>query len=105
MAQDNLRRGDSAPGELSEIVIVDTFTRLIFGDDASVLSRAELGVIEALRRVEPDVAGDDLQAMGEFLRSLGVGEMIALVGRVQQCAAPFPSPPSSGRRAQHLRAC
>ncbi|WP_116367177.1 hypothetical protein [Parahaliea mediterranea] len=106
MAQDSLRRGGGAPpGELSEIVIVDTFTRLIFGDDGSAYSPAELGVIDTLRRVEPDVAEDDLQAMGEFLRALGVSEMISLVGRVQQCAGPFSPLPLKGRNVAPLRAC
>jgi hypothetical protein len=66
----------------SEMLIVDTFTRLIFAEEGDY-SPGELQVIEALRAVEPDVASDDLPGMGEYLRALGVAEMIQLVSRVQ----------------------
>lgn len=83
----------SEPGrsasEPSEMVIVDTFTRLIFGDGGD-FSSGELQVIEALRYAEPDVAGDDLRAMGDYLRALGVAEMVELVSRVQHCSAAAP---------------
>lgn len=85
--------GDTASP--SEMVIVDTFTRLIFGD-AGGFSRSELQVIEALRVVEPDVATDNLGAMGDYLRALGVAEMIELVSRVQYSATHGPVPVSPG---------
>lgn len=96
MAQAMLHRGcDSphtdTPRNGDEMIIVDTFTRLIFGDGGEYTA-AELRVIEALREVEPDVATDDLYAMGEYLRALGVAEMVGLVARVRHSGAMFPAP-------------
>jgi hypothetical protein len=67
----------------TEMEIVDTFTRLIFGD-REAMSPQELLVVDALRSVEDDVACDDLAAMSVYLRALGVQEMISLVSRVRQ---------------------
>ncbi|MBN7795566.1 hypothetical protein [Parahaliea mediterranea] len=86
--------GRAASGP-SEMVIVDTFTRLIFGEGGD-FSSAELEVIEALRYAEPDVAGDDLGAMGDYLRALGVAEMVELVSRVQHCSAAGLPPKAGG---------
>ncbi len=99
MAQAMLRRGsdsprDNSPRNSDEMIIVDTFTRLIFGDGGEYCA-AELRVIEALREVEPDVAADDLYAMGEYLRALGVAEMVELVARVQHSGVMFAAPPSA----------
>jgi hypothetical protein len=65
----------------SELDIVDTFTKLIFGDEA--FSGAELATIEALRMADHSIALDDFAEMGGYLRVLGVPEMIKLVSRVQ----------------------
>ena len=65
----------------SEMAVVDTFTKLIFGQDTHY-SDAELLIIDALRSVDTDAAGGDNSAMGRYLRALGVREMIALVSRV-----------------------
>lgn len=68
-------------GPLSEMAIVDTFTRLIFGEE-DYSSREDL-IIEALRLVDTNVALDSRREMGQYLRALGVSEMIRLVSRVE----------------------
>ncbi len=73
----NFRRG----GAVSEMAIVDTFTKLIFGEEARY-SDGELRIILALRGVDNNVALDDHHQMGVYLRALGVNEMIKLVSRV-----------------------
>ncbi len=72
----------SEGGRDSELAIVDTFTKLIFGE-VSALNSGELLVIQALRTVDNNVALDTHQQMGEYLRALGVREMIELVSRVR----------------------
>jgi hypothetical protein len=72
--------GDSA---VSEMAIVDTFTKLIFEEEGTY-SPGELGIIEALRAVDLNVALDSHEDMGEYLRALGVQEMIQLVSRVHE---------------------
>ena len=69
-------------GQVTEMAIVDTFTKLIFGDEG--YSERESTIIEALRSVNADVLRDSYQEIGEYLRGLGVREMIQLVTRVQQ---------------------
>jgi hypothetical protein len=87
-----MRSGEAGAGApSSEMLIVDTFTRLIFAE-VDDYSPGELQVIEALREVEPDLATDDLLGMGEYLRALGVAEMIELVSRVQYRVAEGPLP-------------
>ena len=76
-------RRASEGGSVSEMLIVDTFTRLIFGDKDAYSSR-ELHIIQALRTVDPNVAFDSHDDMGEYLRALGVQEMIQLVARVRE---------------------
>jgi hypothetical protein len=71
---------DTAP--VSEMAIVDTFTKLIFGEDDRY-STGELMIIQALRLVDDNVSSDGHREMGHYLRALGVGEMIALVSRVR----------------------
>lgn len=68
---------------ISELSIVDTFTRLIFGDEDGY-NRHELSVIQALRMVDLTVLGDSHRDMGAYLREMEVGEMIELVGRVRR---------------------
>ena len=69
-------------GPVTEMAVVDTFTKLIFGDEA--FSEREFLIIDAFRSVNPDVLRDNLKEMGEYLRSMGVREMIQLVSRVRQ---------------------
>ena len=71
----------SAP--LSEMAIVDTFTKLIFGQERHY-NDGELLIIEALRLVDASVAMDSYEDMGHYLRCMGVEEMIQLVTRVQR---------------------
>ncbi|MEM1111443.1 MAG: hypothetical protein AAGI11_06000 [Pseudomonadota bacterium] len=68
---------------VSDLSIVDTFTKLIFGESDGY-SNQELKIIQALRHVDDNVSLDNHRQMGEYLRALGVREMIALVERVQQ---------------------
>ena len=76
------RSQDNAPGPITEMAIVDTFTKLIFGDER--YSDRESMIIEALRSVNADVLRDTHREIGEYLRSLGVREMIQLVSRVKE---------------------
>ena len=70
----------------SEMVIVDTFTKLIFGEDADY-SNQELLIIQALRSADHNISLDSHRDMGIYLRALGVREMIVLVARVQSLLA------------------
>ena len=70
-------------GQVSEMAIVDTFTKLIFGEDSQYSNR-ELRIISALRAVDANLVFDSHREMGTYLRAMGVGEMIELVARVQQ---------------------
>ncbi len=67
---------------VSEMAIVDTFTKLIFGE-VDHYSTQELLIIQALRMVDTNVLFDSHRDMGQYLRALGVGEMVQLVSRVQ----------------------
>ncbi len=69
-------------GPVSEMAIVDTFTKLIFGEDSQYSNR-ELMIIQAFRTVDKRVMFDSHRDMGTYLRALGVGEMIDLVAQVQ----------------------
>jgi hypothetical protein len=90
---------------VSEMSIVDTFTKLIFGEEEQY-SSAELQTIQALRMVDSNVALDSHRDMGIYLRALGVKEMIALVTQVQEQQASgssvvlpaMPGHPASGVR-------
>ena len=68
--------------EASEMAIVDTFTKLIFGDE-SPYSDSELRIIAALREVDTHAAFGCHGNLGAYLRALGVEEMIALVSVVR----------------------
>lgn len=68
-------------GPFSEMVIVDTFTKLIFGEEE--YGADEKTIIDALRAVDANVTRDGYREMGEYLRALGVIEMVQLVSRVQ----------------------
>ena len=94
-------------GAVSDMSIVDTFTKLIFGEDTAY-SDQELLIIQALRSVDGNVALDSHREMGVYLRALGVREMISLVGQVQiqlasgsQTATPLASQPSAASGRSH----
>ena len=72
----------SSTQSVSELAIVDTFTKLIFGEE-SRYSNSKLRIIQALRLADDNVALDGHHDMGVYLRALGVDEMIKLVSRVQ----------------------
>jgi hypothetical protein len=83
-------------GSVSEMAIVDTFTKLIFGESVEYSSQ-ELLIIQALRHADANVTFDSHREMGGYLRALGVKEMIQLVARVQQqLNSPIPSLSNSG---------
>ena len=69
-------------GPVTEMAIVNTFTKLIFGDEAN--SPRELSIIQAFRSVDANVLRDSHAELGEYLRNLGVREMIQLVSRLRQ---------------------
>jgi len=79
MIRSSRAKKDGVP---SEMVIVDTFTKLIFGEDADY-SNQELLIIQALRSADHNISLDSHRDMGVYLRALGVSEMIALVSQVQ----------------------
>ena len=89
----------SKTSPVTEMAIVDTFTKLIFGDED--FSDRQLMIIEALRSVNPDGLRDGHREMGEYLRYLGVREMIRLVARVRLYIADHGDAPAfaSGRSA------
>lgn len=76
------RKQKIAEAQVGEMAIVDTFTKLIFGEE-SQYSYRELMIIQAFRNVDANVVLDSHRDMGTYLRALGVGEMIKLVSRVQ----------------------
>ena len=67
---------------VTEMEIVNTFTKLIFGD--GVITLRELEIVEGFRSVDANVLRDNHAELGEYLRNLGVREMIQLVSRVRQ---------------------
>lgn len=68
---------------ISEMAIVDTFTKLIFGESGDYSPRERL-IIDAFREVDANVFRDTYPEMGEYLRNLGVREMIHLVARLKE---------------------
>ena len=81
----------------SDMAIVDTFTKVIFGEEAD-FSEREWRIIGALRTVDAEVSMDTLHEMGNYLRALGVAEMIRLVGQVHQAldSGLIATPPHAG---------
>ncbi len=69
--------------QISEMAIVNVFTKLIFGEEQAYSSR-ELLIIQALRVVDARVVRDSHQEMGEYLRNMSVREMIQLVSRMRE---------------------
>ena len=85
-------------GLVSEIAIVDTFTKLIFGEEE--YSDRELLIIRAFRSVDSSVLLETYRDMGSYLRVLGVREMIQLVSLVQdQLLRGLQALPGSGTQA------
>lgn len=80
---------------VSEMAIVNTFTKLIFGEDA--FTAREISIIDGFRAVEADVLRDSHEEMGEYLRNLGVREMIGLVSRLHRHLAQGVDTLSPGR--------
>ena len=70
-------------GPVSEMAIVDTFTKLIFGEEEGY-SVLELTIIQAFRAVDANVLRDSHRDMGAYLRNQGVREMIHLVSRLRE---------------------
>lgn len=92
-----VRRHESPVGEMA---IVDTFTKLIFGEE-SEYSDCELRIIQALRVVDDNIAVDRYRDMGGYLRALGVQEMIGLVARVRATLAKGNPPERTHTAAAH----
>ena len=66
-----------------EMSIVDVLTKLIF--DAEVeLHGTELLVVELLGQVDTSLAASSRRDVGEYLRAMGVDEMIAVVNRIKR---------------------
>jgi len=88
MAASDLQRDALADREApSEMEIVDTFTKLIFGEEEG-LCPTEMAIVRVLRQVDDNVALDSLAGMGVYLRALDVTEMIGLVDRVRRNFPP-----------------
>ena len=68
---------------LDEMSIVDIFTRLIF-DAESSLEGDEAWVVEILCQIEPGLSTANRRDLSEYLRAMGVEEMIQTVGRLKQ---------------------
>ena len=79
---DSIERA-SNHGGMNEMSIVDTFTKLIFGDESGY-DHGEQRIIEVLRIVDSNVSTDSHRDMGVYLRALGVQEMIKLVSCVRR---------------------
>lgn len=70
-------------GVIDEMSIVDVFTKLIFDAD-SVLYETESQVVEILGQVEASLYEASRREISEFLRAMGVDEMISTVGQVKR---------------------
>jgi len=68
---------------VSEMAIVDTFTKVIFGEEDELTPRESM-IVQGFRTVDPNVLTDSYPEMGEYLRNLGVREMIHLVSRIRE---------------------
>jgi len=79
MSVSNRARSDNA---VSEMEIVDTFTKLIFGGETHYTD-LESQIIQGLRSADPRLTLDNYADMGVYLRALGVREMIKLVSQVR----------------------
>lgn len=71
------------PLQLDEMSIVDVLTKLIF-DAESELRADETLVLESLGEYDRSLAGRSRLELSEYLRSMGVDEMIAAVNSIKQ---------------------
>ncbi|MEH6557537.1 MAG: hypothetical protein V7459_06580 [Oceanicoccus sp.] len=69
-------------GTVDEMSIVDVFTKLIF-DAEAVLNDTEVQIVDCLGLIESSLTHSPRREIGEFLRSMGVDEMISLVATVK----------------------
>ncbi|NQX88783.1 MAG: hypothetical protein HRT77_08960 [Halioglobus sp.] len=69
-------------GPVTEMAIVNAFTKLIFVDEH--YSEEEVVIVDALRAVSADALRESYEQIGEYLRRLGVREMIQLVALVKE---------------------
>jgi hypothetical protein len=71
-------------GELiDEMSIVDVLTKLIFDSDTA-LDDTEMMIVGLLRQIDSRLLGVSRRDVCEYLRSMGVDEMIDIVGLVKQ---------------------
>ncbi|MCR8922436.1 hypothetical protein NO559_06605 [Dasania sp. GY-MA-18] len=68
---------------ISEMAIVDLFTRLIFDADA-VLDESDQLVLAILQHSDASLAAASRVDISEYLRAMDVREMIAVVASVKQ---------------------
>lgn len=75
--------GKSKGSIIDEMVIVDTFTKLIFDAEAA-LDKTEATLIKLLGQVDSSLAGACQRDISEYMRAMGVDEMISVVGQVKR---------------------
>ena len=68
---------------IDEMSIVDVMTKLIFDSD-SELDSTELLVVELLGQVDHSLATESRRDVSEYLRAMGVDEMILVVGKIKK---------------------
>lgn len=78
-----MREACKHPALLDEMSIVDIFTKLIFDADAK-LDEGEAAVLRLLLKIEPALGGQPRMLISEYLCSMGVDEMIDMVGHIKQ---------------------
>ncbi len=66
-----------------ELEIVDTFTRLIFSDEAAGYSRTEKSIINCLKSFTSPIGVSSNWQLGEYLSELNVSEMTKLVAKIK----------------------
>lgn len=69
-------------GAMSEMAIVDVFTRLIFDADTR-LNKSERMVIDLLCLHESSLAGASRRDISEFIRTMTIEEMIEMVNQLK----------------------
>jgi hypothetical protein len=87
-----VRRAYKEKEPVTEMAIVNTFTKLIFCEEAYTVR--ELSIIDAFQAMDVNVSSDSRIEMGEYLRNLGVREMIQLVSGLQQYLSDCNNAPS-----------
>lgn len=74
--------GDDDEGVDTEMAIVAVFTRLVFSD-VEGFGLAEMRVVEALRGADDKLIGASHGEVGDYLRTLGTGELTRLVAAIR----------------------